>query len=200
MKRVLALILIAAALPVNVGCRCMSGPMSHDTASPDRAEALAGSRAARKVEERFGGVIRDASFEHRAERIAQRLRERAVDPPPPCRVRLLDSATPNAISLPGGRIYVTLGLYERLRSDALLAAVIAHEMAHLAAGDHFAERSAGADAALAVEIRADVQAARYLIAAGFDADALIDLLEIIRHDQPTSWADARVARLAALSG
>ncbi len=43
-----------------------------------------------------------------------------------------DEAVINALALPGGSIYITMGLYRELESDDELAAVLAHEIGHVA--------------------------------------------------------------------
>lgn len=54
----------------------------------------------------------------------------------PATVRLLDSATPNAVVMPGGTIHVFSALLDRVQSENGLAFVLAHELAHLAHRDH----------------------------------------------------------------
>ncbi|MBA2368024.1 MAG: M48 family metallopeptidase [Candidatus Protochlamydia sp.] len=44
---------------------------------------------------------------------------------------LRDQKTVNAFALPGGQIFITLGLYNLLKNDAELAGVLAHEMGHV---------------------------------------------------------------------
>lgn len=44
---------------------------------------------------------------------------------------LADSNTINAFALPGGQIFITLGLYDKLQNEAQLAGVLAHEMGHV---------------------------------------------------------------------
>jgi predicted Zn-dependent protease len=43
---------------------------------------------------------------------------------------VLENKTPNAFVLPGGKIFVNSGLFRYVRSDAELATVISHEIAH----------------------------------------------------------------------
>jgi Zn-dependent protease with chaperone function len=50
-------------------------------------------------------------------------------------VMVLDSKVPNAIALPGGRIYVFKALLDEARSVDELAGVLAHEMGHVAHRD-----------------------------------------------------------------
>lgn len=44
---------------------------------------------------------------------------------------LADDQTVNAFALPGGQIFITLGLYSKLQNEAQLAGVLAHEMGHV---------------------------------------------------------------------
>jgi predicted Zn-dependent protease len=50
-------------------------------------------------------------------------------------VAVLDSAIPNAIALPGGRIYLFRGLLDRADSADEVAGVLSHEMGHVAHRD-----------------------------------------------------------------
>jgi len=49
---------------------------------------------------------------------------------------VIDTATINAFAAPGGYVLVTRGLYEILDNEAQLAAVLAHEIAHVALRHH----------------------------------------------------------------
>lgn len=51
----------------------------------------------------------------------------------PLRVTVLDSDEINAFALPGGFLYVNVGLIEKAETEAELAGVIAHEIAHVTA-------------------------------------------------------------------
>lgn len=44
---------------------------------------------------------------------------------------LADSKTVNAFALPGGQIFITLGLYNKLQTEAQLAGVLSHEVGHV---------------------------------------------------------------------
>src|SRR5690606_24094221 len=54
---------------------------------------------------------------------------------------LADPATVNAFALPGGQIFITAALYERLETEGQLAAVLGHEIGHVIER-HGAERIA----------------------------------------------------------
>jgi predicted Zn-dependent protease len=160
------------------------------------AETFAGQRAAASVEARYGGIVRDACAEARLQRVAARLVQANPGLCRPYVFRLLAAEELNAISLPAGRIYVTFGLYLHIPRDDLLAAVLAHEMAHLAAGDSYRPPCSSAEAALARECLADRAAARYLEAAGYSARALHEVLACMEPALPDGWCAIRQTALA----
>jgi predicted Zn-dependent protease len=53
------------------------------------------------------------------------------------RFGVLASDSINAFAVPGGYVFVTLGLYQRLRSESELAGVLGHEISHVVARDHY---------------------------------------------------------------
>jgi predicted Zn-dependent protease len=65
-------------------------------------------------------------------RLAQNL-ARNSDVKVPMSVRIIDSDELNAFALPGGRLYVNVGMIMAAESEAELAGVMAHEIAHVAA-------------------------------------------------------------------
>jgi len=50
----------------------------------------------------------------------------------PVVLRVVASSQPDSFSLPGGYIYITAGMVRETRSEAELAAVLSHEVAHIA--------------------------------------------------------------------
>ncbi|MCP4593263.1 MAG: M48 family metalloprotease [bacterium] len=161
------------------------------------AEALAGARAAPAVEAQHGGVIRDAEAEQRLELIGNRLADAIPEIDGGYRYRLLDADRPNAISLPGGRVYFTYGLYRRITSDHQLAAVLAHEMAHIVMRDHFKPRCGSCAEAVSRETLADLRAAQYLRRTGIPCEALVEVIQLVADVQPPGWAESRINALAA---
>src|SRR6202795_214182 len=49
----------------------------------------------------------------------------------PWQFGVLDAPQLNAFAVPGGTIFITRGLVQRMRSEAELAGVLAHEIAHV---------------------------------------------------------------------
>lgn len=189
-KSVWVVLLCLSGCQAKLPCWCGVG------APRGESEALAGSNAAEALEQRFGGVYPNPDAEARMARVGDRLcRQCGIETPAAC-FRLLDSSDLNALSLPGPRIYITRTLYDRLASDDLLSAVIAHELAHVAARDHYKPRGADADEALQREIAADAGAVRMLESAGVDPAAMQAVLIVVERALPPDWALERTAALA----
>lgn len=87
---------------------------------------------------------------------------------------VLDSPTMNAFALPGGYVYVTRGLLAQANSEAELASVLAHEIAHITAR-HSAERySRGVLTTLgAIAVAAAADSSQVAQAAGIGSDLYI---------------------------
>ena len=56
----------------------------------------------------------------------------------PWRFGILDTLSVNAFAAPGGKIFITRGLFLRLNNEAELAGVLAHEIAHVMRKHHLA--------------------------------------------------------------
>lgn len=54
----------------------------------------------------------------------------------PWRFGVLDTEDVNAFAAPGGYVFITLGLYRQLKSEAELAGVLGHEIAHITQKHH----------------------------------------------------------------
>jgi Zn-dependent protease with chaperone function len=129
-------------------------------------------------------------------------------------IKVIDSTDLNIFALPGGFLYVDKGLLIELDSEAELAGLIAHEVAHVAArhGTRYATRRtawnlisfpaiymAGPGAigarqigplalrkfARDAELEADLLGMEYQYAAGYDPRAFVDALERL-HNEGTS--------------
>ena len=71
-----------------------------------------------------------------------------------------------------------------MKTDDSLAAVLAHELAHLAHKDHFKPRPRGSGEALQRELAADALGMRFMQAAGIPAEAMVSALRAIEDVQP----------------
>lgn len=79
------------------------------------------------------GLVEDESVQQYVERIGLELAETSDRPDLPWQFGVVDDAVPNAFALPGGFIYVTRGMLALMDSEAELAAVLGHEIAHVTA-------------------------------------------------------------------
>lgn len=89
----------------------------------------------------FGGVYQSAAIERILNDITTRLTRHSDAPGTAFRVTVLNSPNVNAFALPSGELYITRGLLALASDTSEIAAVIAHEMAHVTAR-HAAEREA----------------------------------------------------------
>lgn len=92
-------------------------------------------RAMSKEVEKETTLIRHHALTQLVQGIGQRLVEHANRPEfrlYPYTFKVVDSSEVNAFSLPGGPIYVNMGLVDLAENEDELAAVIAHEMVHVA--------------------------------------------------------------------
>ena len=87
----------------------------------------------------------------------------------PWQFGVLDSPNVNAFAVPGGTIFITRGLLERMRSEAELAGVLGHEIVHVLRKHHLKAIQKGAQSALA----GDAAAAALRDRAGPARDKLI---------------------------
>ncbi|MGV8833711.1 MAG: M48 family metalloprotease [Devosia sp.] len=100
-----------------------------DTGGTD--DAAVGRREHPRIIAANGGVYSDRPAEIMVARIVGRLLAAAEQPNAQFQVTILDSSEVNAFALPGGYIYVTRGILALASDTSELAAVLAHEIAHV---------------------------------------------------------------------
>lgn len=103
----------------------------------DPAEVAIAEREHPKIVAAFGGTYQNAEAEIAIARAVGRLVAASDEPWRTYRVTVLNSPTVNAFALPGGYVYVTRGLLALANDTSEVAAVIAHEMAHVTARHAF---------------------------------------------------------------
>lgn len=88
-------------------------------------------------------LLNDRRVEAYASDIIRRLAAAAPGAKYPYQIRVVNASDINAFSLPGGYMYVNRGLIQAARSEPELAAVLAHEMSHVALrhGTHQASKA-----------------------------------------------------------
>lgn len=107
--------------------------------SPDDEVAI-GLQAAPQMMAQHRGESRDLRGQREVDRVGVRLlnalyqlaQERKGKVPYEFDFHLLaDDKTVNAFALPGGQVFITAALYERLQNEAQLAGVLGHEVGHV---------------------------------------------------------------------
>lgn len=120
----------------------VTGEVQHVSISPDQEAAL-GLQAVPEMTQQFGGEL-DHPMNDYVESVGQRVvrQSEAAGGPYTYDFHVLaDPETINAFALPGGQVFITLGLLRRLTSEAELAGVLGHEVGHVV-GRHGAEHLA----------------------------------------------------------
>ena len=135
-RRVGRRLAVTVALLVIAGCTTVPGPP--DSVPLVSVSPSSGMQQAAIVNA-YGGVYRDAELERTLARIVGNLVAASEVPSRSFAITILNAAAVNAFALPDGYLYVTRGLLTLASDASEVAAVFAHEMAHITA-DHAAER------------------------------------------------------------
>lgn len=120
---------------VNVSENPITGERQRVALDPQQ-EIVLGQQGAPEVAQSFGGLHPDAALQSYIDQVGQQVvqQSQAGQSPYPFDFHLLnDTATVNAFALPGGQIFLTAGLLSQLSSEAQLAGVLGHEVAHVIA-------------------------------------------------------------------
>jgi beta-barrel assembly-enhancing protease len=168
-------------------------------------ERLIGESVALEIVGRYGGLVRDEAIARRVNLVGQSLAYYSTRPVLNWKFAVLDSPSVNGFSAPSGFVFITRGLYELAGdSDDALAAILAHEIAHITERHALkiierGEFISGATT-LAVQHSADAASAQAQLAQ-FDSgigDILKALLEQ-GFDPPTEFAADRIGRELAVT-
>ncbi len=136
MRHIILVLLGLLGLVLGTGCSVnpATGARSLTLLTWDREVAM-GVEAAPSMTTEFGGETPDAEAQAYVDEVGNRLLggiEEGV-PELPWTFTLLDSAVINAFALPGGQVYLSRGLADKLTSEAEMAGVIGHEIGHVTA-------------------------------------------------------------------
>jgi beta-barrel assembly-enhancing protease len=97
-------------------------------------EIAMGLQSAPEMARQFGGLDPDDRKQALAKRVGQRIVSeipKAADTYPFDFHVLADPATVNAFALPGGQVFITAALFDRLQTEGQLAGVLGHEIGHV---------------------------------------------------------------------
>src|SRR6218665_1653169 len=117
----------------------LTGEEQHISLTPEQEVAM-GIQSAPQMAQEYGGVYRDNEVQQQVKtvgyKIVKQLEEEAkskgIEVPYQFDFHVLaDDQTVNAFALPGGQIFITVGLLKRLKSEAQLAGVLGHVVGHV---------------------------------------------------------------------
>jgi predicted Zn-dependent protease len=114
-------------------------------------------------------LVANAPLQRYVNHVGRWLAAQTERPDLPWQFGVLDSPNVNAFAVPGGTIFITRGLLERMRNEAELAGVLGHEIVHVLKKHHLKAIQKGAQTALA----GDAAAAALRDRAGPARDKLI---------------------------
>ncbi|MBC8129099.1 MAG: M48 family metalloprotease [Rhizobiaceae bacterium] len=163
-----------AATPSPVQAGYLPGParepVTFENLQKNDPQSSIGRSQHPKILATYGGAYSDPKLEQTLATIVGRLSAVTDDPTRAYRITVLNSPNVNAFALPGGYLYVTRGLLALANDSAEVAAVLAHEMAHVTA-NHGIERQRREEAAeiagrVVTEVLASDSAGRAALARG----------------------------------
>jgi predicted Zn-dependent protease len=143
---ILALIMAGLALLSYYGIRefnPITGETQHIGLTKDQEIAI-GLQSAPAMAEQFGGLDEDPALQALVAEVGSHVASHSIagETGYDFQFHLLrDPQTVNAFALPGGPIFVTRGLLQRLENEAQLAGVLGHEIGHVI-GRHSSEQIA----------------------------------------------------------
>lgn len=158
-------------------------------------------------------IYNDPELNAYVERIGQKMAAISHRPELDYVFTIIDSPDINAFALPGGFVYVNRGLLTFLNSEAQLAAVLGHEIGHITARHAVRQQTAARSANAAsialifatgvdlrettslisgalisgygrdMELEADSLGAEYLFKAGYDPNAMVEVIEVLKNHE-----------------
>lgn len=145
-RLIIALIVAAVSLFTYYRTRVynpVTDEVQHISVSPQQEIAL-GLQAAPEMAQQYGGLAHDQQAQNLVDQACARLVQKSDAGKTPYQFHcylLADEQTVNAFALPGGQVFATAGLVERLKTPGQLAGVLGHEIGHVVAR-HGAEQMA----------------------------------------------------------
>jgi predicted Zn-dependent protease len=111
----------------------VTGEKQHVSISPEQEIAM-GLQSAPQMAAEFGGEYNDPKVQNAIKAIGNKLVQSTNAAQSPYQFEfhvLADPETVNAFALPGGQIFITVGLLKRLESNDQIAGVLGHEIGHV---------------------------------------------------------------------
>ena len=100
---------------------------------PQQQDIAIGQKYAPEVEKQMGGRIANEGLQNYIDSLGQRIARISHKPDLQYHFIAVEDKSVNALALPGGYVFVTKGMLEKLTTEAQLAAILAHELVHIVA-------------------------------------------------------------------
>jgi len=100
---------------------------------PEHQDIEIGRKYAPEVEKQMGGRIVNESLQNYVDRVGQKIARVSHKPDWQYHFIAVRDESINACALPGGYVFITKGMLKELTTEAQLAAILAHEIAHVVA-------------------------------------------------------------------
>ncbi|PYE88633.1 M48 family metalloprotease [Phyllobacterium leguminum] len=133
-----------------------ANPITVDNVTRNDRLAKIGAEQHPRILATYGGEYKDPKLERMVAKIVGKLTLVSENPNQTYRITILNSPNINAFALPGGYVYVTRGLLGLANDSAEVAAVIAHEMAHVTSNHGVQRQQKEAEAAIAGRVVSEV--------------------------------------------
>ncbi|WP_138989816.1 MULTISPECIES: M48 family metallopeptidase [unclassified Larkinella] len=121
----------------------VTGEKQHISLTPEQ-EVQLGLESAPQMAQQFGGLYPDEKVQQSVKRVGQKIVNSTDVKNSPYQFDfhvLADNKTVNAFAVPGGQIFITAALLDKLKNEDQLAGVLGHEITHVV-GRHSAEQIA----------------------------------------------------------
>ena len=118
-----------------IGCATVYNPVTNKeetTLIGEKEEIQIGQEAAVSLEKQYG-LVKDTELNTHLNDIGKKVAQKCGRPHLPYTFKILKTDDVNALTFPGGAIYVTEGLLKVYETDSQLANVLAHEIGHVCA-------------------------------------------------------------------
>ena len=96
-------------------------------------EKRIGDQYAPEIEKQLGGRIDNAVLQNYIGKVGQKVVRASHTPDGDFEFAAVNDKSVNAMALPGGYIFITRGMLEKVETEAQLASILAHETAHVTA-------------------------------------------------------------------
>lgn len=136
LRRLLPFALALVAAPWLAGCvtNPATGKSQFNALSREEEIAL-GEQAQAEIIPQYGGAVQDSALQAYVTEVGMKMVPFVEGDYAslPWEFTLLDTEVINAFALPGGKVFLTRGLAEKLSSEAEMAGVLGHEIGHVTA-------------------------------------------------------------------